>query len=461
MKHFFVLIIFFVLFSLLPIKVFAINDPLKVSNNRFGIHITDMSDLRDASSLVNSSGGDWGYVTFVIQSSDRNKDYWQYLFDECRKLHLIPLVRIATKPVGDTWEKPDFTEIDDWVSFLNSLNWVVENRYVIIGNEPNHAKEWGNTINPIEYANYLVAFSTELKKVNTDFFVLPAGLDLSAPNSKTTMDSENFLRQIYINNPNYFNFIDGWTSHSYPNPDFTGSVDDTGRKSIRGYLWEVQQLKNMGVLKEYPTGWAKYNKKLNKYTQILSEGLISDNFVKAFKEVWNSPNIVAVTPFVLNYQSEPFIQFSWKQNNLFLSYFEQVKAVQKTAGEPKIIEKVKIRANYVFPFPDKNNNFKGVLIVENMGESIIDTSTIALKPESGISSIKTGSSFSSLEPFDTGVISYELNVPVNEEVGYYSFAIYRKGNEISDAINVKLNTPKTLEMKMASIFDKIRALLGL
>ncbi|MFZ5366355.1 MAG: hypothetical protein ACOZBZ_03605 [Patescibacteria group bacterium] len=43
-------------------------------NNKFGIHITQAEDLPLAAELVNSSSGDWGYVTVVIQEDDRNQE---------------------------------------------------------------------------------------------------------------------------------------------------------------------------------------------------------------------------------------------------------------------------------------------------------------------------------------------------------------------------------------------------
>ena len=38
-------------------------NPLAVPNNRYGIHIVDTNDIPQLPALVNSSGGDWGYVT--------------------------------------------------------------------------------------------------------------------------------------------------------------------------------------------------------------------------------------------------------------------------------------------------------------------------------------------------------------------------------------------------------------
>ena len=142
MKIIYFLIIFTIAFLFTTYKTAkAIVDPHSSPNNKYGIHIVDTKDLEDAAKLVNSGGGDWGYVTVVIRADERNNQMWQQVFDKMRELHLIPLVRIASIQTNSHWEKLDIEDIQNWVDFLNSLNWVVENRYLIVGNEPNHAKE--------------------------------------------------------------------------------------------------------------------------------------------------------------------------------------------------------------------------------------------------------------------------------------------------------------------------------
>ena len=187
-KRLFSILFAIIIFLFVTTPIFAIQGPLSVPNNKFGIHIFNETDLENASTLVNSTNGDWGYVTFVIAQNQRDHERWQKAFDQMRRLHLIPIIRIATKPKGDIWEKPKEEEINNWIAFLNSLNWVTQNRYVIIGNEPNHAKEWGGTINASEYGKYLETFAKKLKEASSDFFVLPGGFDASAMNVAGTMD---------------------------------------------------------------------------------------------------------------------------------------------------------------------------------------------------------------------------------------------------------------------------------
>ena len=107
LKKIILAIISLVLFTTSSRQTYAIVDPLNAVNNPFGIHILDENDLEDAAKLVNSSGGDWGYVTLVIRKDERNPKRWQEVFDRMRNLHLIPIVRIATRQMDDGWEKPN------------------------------------------------------------------------------------------------------------------------------------------------------------------------------------------------------------------------------------------------------------------------------------------------------------------------------------------------------------------
>lgn len=109
------------LFLLIPFNnIFAYN-PTTTKNNIHGISIVNHTDLEDASKLVNSSGGDWGYVTIVITEDNRNKEIWQSFLDECRKFHLIPIIRVASKFNDGNWEVPNTNEIDKWVNFFQLI----------------------------------------------------------------------------------------------------------------------------------------------------------------------------------------------------------------------------------------------------------------------------------------------------------------------------------------------------
>lgn len=317
----------------LPAGTQAIYDPFSVPNNKFGIHVADPNDISKVKDLVNSSSGDWGYVTLVIPDNERKIDVWQPVFNRMKKEHLIPIVRLATHVEGSVWVKPSLSDINVWTDFLNALPWPTKNRYVILFNEPNHAKEWGGEISPNEYADVLVTYAQALKQASEDFFILPAGLDASAPNSKDTMDEELFLRWMIARQPRLAEAIDGWTSHSYPNPGFSGSPYAAGRGTIRTFEWELNVLGGLGIEKKLPvfiteTGWAHSS---------LTPDKVSEYLTIASQTVWNHPQIAAVTPFLFNYQDSLFSMFSWLHlvTREPYSFYRSYQQIAKVRGVPE------------------------------------------------------------------------------------------------------------------------------
>lgn len=373
--------------SIIPETARAAQNPLAVPNNPFGIHILNEGDLEDAASLVNSSGGDWGYVTLVIRKDERDKDRWQAVFNKMRRLHLIPIVRIATNQTEGGWEKPSFGEIDGWASFLNSLNWVTKNRYIIIGNEPNHATEWGGEINPEEYSDYLFTFTKKLKASSLDFFVLPAGLDASAPTGREHMSEDLFLQRMHRKNPEVFENIDGWTSHSYPNPGFSASEDRRGRGTVTTYDWELDFLESLGVGKKLPvfiteTGWA-HDRDTGRNSGI-DVNNVGKRLLQAYNTAWRDERIVAITPFVLNYQNEPFEAFSWKnKEGEFYPFYYEVKNHPKPKGEPIQNNTADVITIIFPPLIPEDGKLTGVVYVKNTGQAIWKSGDSIQKSVSG------------------------------------------------------------------------------
>jgi hypothetical protein len=343
MKTLRVLFVAFLLLLHLSQSAYAVVDPLGVPNNQFGIHIiTPSADEIDPSKeLVNSSGGDWGYITLLIKSDERDHDKWQQLFDQLREKHLIPLIRIATTPEGDYWRRPTDQDAVDWANFLDSLVWPTKNRYVIIYNEPNQGKEWGNSVDAPSYAKALSATITALKAKSQDFFVLNAGLDASSPEKYPLyQDESTYLKDMAVAEPGIFNRLDGWVSHSYPNPDFAGSPNASGKGTVRTWAWELSYLRQLGLTANLPifiteTGW-KHAEGAALESRYPRAATVGQYYQTAFSEAWNNPRIVAVTPFVLSYQHPPFDHFSFKKigGSEFYPPFETIKSITKSAGRP-------------------------------------------------------------------------------------------------------------------------------
>ncbi len=389
----------FVVYGLwFPLKAHAVYDPTSVPNNRFGIHIIQATpdESSPSATLVNSSGGDWGYITFLIEAKDRNHDKWQQFFNDLRERHLIPIVRLATEPEGNNWKRPYAGEEQAWADFLDNLNWPTKNRYIVVYNEPNQAHEWGGSVDPKSYAEDLDKTITALKNKNSDFFVLNAGLDASAPYQPPQfMDEVTFLQQMQQAVPGIFDKLDGWVSHSYPNPGFEGSPDASGRGTVRTWAWEKDQLGQLGTKKDLPvfiteTGW-KHAEGSTYDFSLPDSQTVSKYFEKAFSEAWNDSHIVAVTPFLLSYQEKLFDHFSFKkldgtgQTPGYYPQYDTILALSKTSGKPIQENKAQLTQGEIFSSIVAGETYNISLRVKNTGQSIWNDSDnqIRLVPTQG------------------------------------------------------------------------------
>jgi hypothetical protein len=367
-------------------------DPLGTTNNKFGVHIITVSpdEINPASDMVNSNGGDWGYITFLIERSQRDQARWQEVFNTLRKKHLIPIVRIATEPKdGGFWDRPTENEAQEWADFLNSLLWPTQNRYVIVYNEPNQGKEWGNSVDPTDYAHNLDQTITALKNKSSDFFVLNAGFDASAPQKPPQYyDEGSYLKAMNEAVPGIFNKIDGWVSHSYPNPGFVGSPSDAGRGSIRTYQWELNYLKQLGVTRTLPvfiteTGW-RHAEGINYNASLPNSQVVANYYKQAFENAWDDNKIVAVTPFLLNYQEPPFDHFSFKKmtgatqedkilgtsTEEYYPAYKTITDISKPKGVPKQLFLAQKTQGEIYTSVVAGETYTLNLTFKNVGQSI-------------------------------------------------------------------------------------------
>lgn len=320
----------------LPGKIFAITNPLAVSNNKLGIHILFPDEVGKAADLVNNhSAGSWGYVVIPIQNTDRNRDKWQHFFDKCKEQKIIPIVRVATSPTGSHWDLPTSFDLLDFANFLDDLSWPVENRYLIFLNEVNRSDEYGGIVDPENYADFLNMAVDIFKSKSQNFFLLPAGLDNAASDRRNSIRWNIYLTRMHQRQPDIFNKIDGWVSHAYPNPDFSARPDQKGESKINSFEYDLKLLSKF-TNKDLPifiteTGWSNQN---------LSDKQVGLYYEYAFKHVWNHPQIVTVAPFVLNAQDGPFQQYSFINEQNEYKEFAAIFSSFATQGSPVMSENI-------------------------------------------------------------------------------------------------------------------------
>lgn len=284
-----------------PTRVFAQGQVL-------GIHLLSPSELPQAQKLLDTKDNTIHFVTVPFTYDDLNyKDRWQKFLREAHDAHIKPLLRLTTRFENGSWVVPDRSDVMRFATFLTSLTWYDDDLTVILFNEPNHANEWGGNIDPAGYgaiADFALDwFKTESKK----YVVLPAGIDLAATNGGGTVEAFLYWKQVFVSSPDLLEKLDGWTSHSYPNPGFVADPWKTDKKSLRGYEHELDFLSQY-TKKELPvyiteTGWNHDE---------LSDYEVQRYYQTAYKNIWNhDPRIKAVTPFLLQGAPGTFAPFSF------------------------------------------------------------------------------------------------------------------------------------------------------
>lgn len=314
----------------LPSQAHALYDPRTTPNNKVGVHILDPNEIDRAHSIVNANGGEWGYVIVPIQPSDRDQAKWQTFMHTCRDKHLIPIIRITTIPLGGTWDTARDTDLVDFANFLGELDWPVENRYIVLFNEVNRDTEWGGKVDPAAYARIVRNAYTIFKERNRDFFMLGPALDSALPNSATSMTAAAYMQGMQKEDPLVWTYIEGWASHSYPNPGFSSAPSKTGWQSIVSYKTEIASLRiapKPVFITE--TGWDQ---------TVLPDTKIDAYWKQAFN-IWSQdPDVVAVTPFVLQGGSQ-FAKFSlYSPSGELNPSGRTLIALEKKAGQPVTVD---------------------------------------------------------------------------------------------------------------------------
>lgn len=312
-------------------------------NNKFGLYVYSVNDfIIKASEMVNSNGGEWGYVLIPYNIDEYNEDKWNKVFNTITDHKLIPIVQL--------WgETKDYNKMKERISkaavFLNSLNWPIEKRYISVFNEMNDKKFWEAGVDPHGYAEILNYSIDVFKAENRNFFMLNGAFNASATGGLGYMSEDVYLVKMNEKVPGIFNKLDGWASHPYPHVNgYLGTPNDTGRNSIRAYQWELNILEQNFGRKNIPvfiteTGWPHAEgKKYN--NQYLNDQTAAKYLKQAFEKVWlPDPRVVAVTPFTIKYDP-PFDHFSFiKEDGGEYKIYKVLKDMKKEAGIPPLVKK--------------------------------------------------------------------------------------------------------------------------
>jgi hypothetical protein len=317
-------------------------------NNKFGIYVyAENSDYIElAQNLVNAKTGEWGYVLIPYNMTDRDKSKWSRVFDQLRAKKLIPVIQLSALDY-DKYEK----QIREVAEFLNKFVWPIKYRYISVLNEPNSADFWYGRIAPDEYARVLDYTIQAFKDRNDDFYMINAGFNTSARTDDKNLDAFVYMQEMNQAVPGIFEKLDGWASHSYPQPNFSGKPDDKGRWSISAYDSELAYLREtLKVRKNLPvfiteTGWAHAEGK-DYNDSFLPIDKVTEHIVTAYKEIWlNDKRVRAVMPFTIWYEP-PFDHFSWvNTDKVPYKHYNAVKSMKKIKGRPPTLKSNRLMIN--------------------------------------------------------------------------------------------------------------------
>ena len=239
--------------------------------------------------------------------------------------------------------------------------------------------------------------------------------------------------------PKVFDYIDGWASHAYPN------------SSTSIYDHELSLIGRDLPVFVTETGWPS-----DKYNEVQ----ISQSLVDAYKNVWNDPRVVAVTPFILDYTTAPFNIYSWeKSDGSFYNFYYDVQKLPKIAGTPVQIESGQIMAAFAEPVIFSGVDFVGAIIAKNTGQSIWFQNNVSIGSESDNFYMK-GYSLNSIEPMRLGLVLFRAAQSQNQ--GIYTNSLFLKGSKdqrITNSFTIEAGLVNLNKVQFQGLFGKIMGYL--
>lgn len=325
MRKYLAVLLFFAVLIVSPMRAEA------AEVSKMGIHVMRPEELDNAKTLINydDSSDQWHYITIPYTLKDLDEpERWEKFFKEARQQKIIPIVRLATEVQGINWITPNRKNVVDQLNMLSRFDWPTDRKHIIIFNEVNHAAEWGGRTDPEDYASMFRFASNWARAIDEEFVVLPAAMDLAAPNGSSTMEAFTYLNRMYAYDKEIFQYADAWNSHSYPNPGFASAPSRNAKNALNGFEYELGYLadKTDSSFEVFitETGWSESN---------WNRRWLPSYYSYAIQHVWSHPQVVAVTPFILQGSPGPFSNFSFinsegkptAQYNAFRSALEKFK----------------------------------------------------------------------------------------------------------------------------------------
>ncbi len=314
--------------------------------NKFGVHAfagTDQVEL--AAQLVNSNGGDWGWVTFTMNINHPDAPFWNGVFAKCREKHIIPIIQLSNDGAI-----PSDEQLNNMANFLHSLDWPTRLRCVSVFNEVNASEYWGWQINPESYAQTLDKIIDLLRGKNGDFFIMNGAFNASARGGRVTTDlgvttdylsEDTFLQRMNAAVPGIFAKLDGWASHCYPHPAYTShplaTATPTLRDGMSSYKWELSLLANNFGINNIPvfiteTGWP-HEEGSKFHAEWHDQNTVAEYYKIAMRDLYGPDGrVVAVAPFILKYDGYDNFAFV-KPNGEKYPQWQAIVSLPKTAGQ--------------------------------------------------------------------------------------------------------------------------------
>ena len=167
----------------------------------------------------------------------------------------------------------------------------------------------------------------------------------------------------------------------------------------------------------------------------LDSSLIGPKLKYASAHLWNDSRIVAVTPFILNYQDPPFDMFSWKKKDGgFYPFVEDFKSVSKVKGEPIQKSSGEIITAFIPPYVEAGVNFTGALFVKNTGQSIWNEEELLLLGDLDNNiEITKFISFPKVEPGEKRIALFEARAPIEKSQISGNLTLFKGDKMITNA----------------------------